>query len=119
MPVGSQLAQVRLASATASTVFTAVLRTELTRVQIVNVTAANETFRLYHDDDGTTYDESTALYWDEAISGNRALQVDIAIEDGGILIDRGGSIGFRPNTNNALTVTIYGVTERLAERPRK
>ena len=111
----SQIAQTRLASATASTIFTATLRTEVHRIHITNVSGTNDTFRLYHDEDGNTFDETTALYWDEPASAGRSFVVENQMNGGGITLKRGAALGFRPATNNALTITVYGETEHVAE----
>ncbi len=112
---GSQLAQVR-PSATASTVYTATLRTEVTRIMVCNTTANNVGYDIYHDDDGTTYAQATALYYSQSISGNTTHAITFDGAGGGIFLARGGALGVKPSVDLAVTFSIYGITEELAQR---
>lgn len=74
-------------------------------IMISNVSGSSATYRIYHDDDGTTYDQSTALFYDVAIEGGAThiLSVYLPIVDG-------GNLAVESNTGNALTFTAYGLT---------
>ena len=115
MITGKQLAQVRPANTTAVSAYSpdADIRTEILHILICNTTGSAATFRLFHDDDGTTYDETTALYWDNTINANAS--VSIAYEEGqGLwLINAASNLAVRTGTNNALTFTLYGKEHQL------
>lgn len=111
---GSQLAQIN-PSASASTAYTSTLRTELTRIVVCNTTVNTVGFSIYHDDDGTTYAAGTALYSDQSISGNTSFSIGFDGFGGGIHMARGASIGVKSSVDQALTFSIYGVTEDVAK----
>jgi len=79
---------------------TAVIKT----IFICNQSGASATFRLFVDDDGTTYDETTALYWDVSVPGNYTLHLNTFIA----MDDQTGNIAYRSSVANALTVTGFG-----------
>lgn len=108
----TQLAQTRPSSTTAATAYTAPsgTRVEIKKIVIANVTGSSATYRLFHDDDGTTYDQTTALAYDVSVPANSS-HVWSAQEDDGIGLRAGGSVGVRTDTSNALTFTIYGVVQ--------
>lgn len=112
---GSQLAQIR-PSASASTAFTATLRTEVMQIVVCNVSGSPSAFSIYHDDDGTTYDQTTALFWSAPIDANQTVSIIADATGSGITMKRGASLGVKPSVNQALTFSIYGVTEELATR---
>lgn len=112
---GSLLSQVR-PSASASTAFVATLRTEVTQIVVCNTTANNTTFAIYHDDDGVTFNQTTALYYDQTLSGNTSISIKSESMGGGLMLARGGSLGVKPGADLALTFSLYGVTEELASR---
>lgn len=109
---GSQLAQSRLGDTTAAAIYTAPRNAELTKIFVCNTTGSAATFRLFHDNDGTTYDQTTALYYDYSVAANTTLIVSSDMMGGGISIFAGGKIAFREGTADALTITLYGVLEQ-------
>ena len=111
---GSQISQIRPADANNATAYTATIATEVTSIKVCNTSGSSSSFRLFHDDDGTTFDETSALYWDEAVPANATIEIFSDIPSGGIAIAIGGSLGVRSADANALTFTMYGVTADLA-----
>jgi hypothetical protein len=107
---GSQLAQVRPADTNTATAFTAKARTEITRIVVCNTTASGVVFGLYHDDDGTTYSEVTALFFGTALAANESRIIDFGGVGGGLMVSPNGTIGVKSGTNSAITYTFYGVT---------
>jgi len=100
-----QLAQARENSTNAVSVYspgavTAVIKT----IVVCNQTANDETFRIFLDDDGTTYDQGTALYYDVPISANSTVQIDTFWA----MNDATGNLAYRSSTANALTITVFG-----------
>ena len=82
---------------------------EITRLVIANTTASSAKFSVYHDDDGTTYDQTTALYYSVAISANTTTVIEAQSENSGITISPGGALAVQTDTGSALTFTLYGV----------
>lgn len=109
---GVQLAQSRPGDTNASTLYTALRNTEVTKIFVCNTTGTAATFRLFHDNDGTTYDQTTALYYDYSVAANTTLIISAEVLGGGVSVFKGGAIGFRTGTLNALTITLYGVMEQ-------
>ena len=101
------LGQLRPANTTAASLYSpgadvtaAIIKTIL----VCNQTGSAATFRLFHDDDGTTYDESTALYFDESVAANTTKEINLFMA----INNSSGNIGVRTGTNNALTFSAYG-----------
>ncbi len=117
---GSLLAQVRPSGTSAVTGFTAEnLLTELTLIVICNTTGSAANFSIFHDDDGTTFDQSTALVYAKSLAANTYEVVRIASPSSGIMIQPGGSVGVQSGTGNALTFSIYGLTANTAPVVRR
>lgn len=76
----------------------------ISHLVICNTTGSAVTYRVFLDADGTTYDETTAIYYDVSIGANTTEFVDI---DATIEVD-GGSIGIRTSTGSALNFTLMG-----------
>jgi hypothetical protein len=109
---GSQLAQVTPASAADVTAFTATLRTVITSIFVTPITTAGiPTFRIYHDDDGTTYSTATALYYNNATAAGVTQHLKFGEEVDGLTILPGGSIGVGTSIGSNLTFTLYGVVQ--------
>lgn len=73
-------------------------------IWVCNTSAAQVTFRIFVDDDGTTYDESTALFWDVTIDGNSTVEMDTFLA----MNNSAGNIAVRSSSANALTFTLFG-----------
>jgi len=69
-------------------------------VRVVNTSASARTFRIFHHRQGTTYDTTTALYYDETILPNRTRTLGVPA-----LQVAGESIGVRTSAANDLTFT--------------
>lgn len=102
-----QLGQVRPVNTSNTVLYTprADIIGVVTSIIVVNTNAGTLNFRLFHDADGTTYDQTTAIAWDEAITFN-ALR--ILTFDGGIAVTEGGNLACRSSAANDLTFTAYG-----------
>lgn len=102
-----QLGQARPADLNAASIYSPAVgvETRVTTLVICNTTGSAATYRVFHDDNGVTYDESTALYFDETVAANttivKSLRVDMA--------DAAGNLAIRTDTANALTFTAYGI----------
>lgn len=105
--IGRILAQSRPANTTAVSAYSpaASMVTQITRVLVCNTTGASHDFRIFLDNDGTTYDESTALFFDEALAANTTRE----IEGDWWMTDSAGNLAVRTDTNNAFTFTVFGI----------
>ena len=110
MDTGKQLAQVRPANTTAVSAYSPdpSIKTEVLMIMVCNTTGSSATFRLFHDVDGTTYDETTALYWDNSVNANASVQISYEEGSGLWLNNAAGNVAVRSGTGSALTFTLYG-----------
>lgn len=81
---------------------------QVTSVFICNTTGSNATCRIFHDEDGTTYDQSTALFYDVTLAANTSLHIDLADT---WLRDSTGNLAVRVGTASAITFTFYGIVD--------
>lgn len=101
----SQLAQARENSTSAVSIYQCNDgETVQVFLKIANVSASPALLRIFHDDDGTTYDQSTALIYDLKIMPGELLEVDHIFVN-----DSSGNVAYRSSVANALTATVYGV----------
>jgi hypothetical protein len=110
---GELLAQIRPVGTTAVTLLTVPtggrgVRYAISRIQVANTSAGAATWRLFHDDDGTTYDETTALFWDSSVSVGQVASNQAVSPFSAIFMKPGATLGFRSSVGNALTVSVYG-----------
>ena len=102
-----QLGQHRINSTTATSLYspgastTAIIKS----VVVCNQSGSPATFRLFLDDNGTTYDETTALYWDATIPSDTTVQIDTYWP----MNDSAGNLATRTSVANAITFTAFGV----------
>jgi len=103
-----QLGQLRPANTTAASIYQtpASTTTIITNLTVTNTTAATAKFRVFHDDNGSTYDETTALAWDVQVAPGEAY---IISKVGWLMNDASGNLAVRTDTASALTFTAYGV----------
>lgn len=104
-----QLGQLRPADANPASLYTPATgkKGRVTMVNVANTSAAAATYRLFADDDGAVFDESTALFWDVELGAGKAhvICVDWGMDDSG------GNIGVRSSVASALTFTAFGDKE--------
>ena len=100
-----QLGQHRINSTTATSLYSpgASTTTIIKSIVVCNQGAA-AVFRLFLDDDGTTYDQTTALYYDVAIAAATTIQIDTFWA----MNDANGNLATRTSVANALTFTAFG-----------
>jgi hypothetical protein len=110
---GSQLAQSRPSGTSAASIFTAAVAHEITCIVVCNTTGSAATYSVYHDDDGSTFDQTTALWYEVSLAGNSTALINFDGVGGGLHVARNGQIGFKTGTGSALTVTLYGCPRGL------
>lgn len=110
------LAQLRPTVNTATTLFHASLKTEVTRINVCNVDSSARTFRIFHDDSNTSapsYAAPTALYWDMTVPVGGVVSIAADGPTTGFTIKKGGNLGVRSDTSSALVFTAYGVAQSV------
>jgi hypothetical protein len=101
-----QLGQLRPGNTTAASLYspgastTAIIKT----IVVCNQTASSAKYRIFVDDDGTTYDQTTALFYDITIGANSTDHIDTYYA----MNDANGNLAVRTDTNSALTFTCFG-----------
>ena len=102
-----QLAQSRPSGTSAASIYsppastTAIIKT----IIIANVGSGSVDASLFCDDDGTTYDESTSIYWEVSIANGNTTIIDTYI----CMDDATGNFAVQSSSGNDLTFTIFGV----------
>lgn len=121
---GELLAQLRPSDLLVNTAYQGgELRTEITLIvaAINSAAVADELdIAIYHDDEGTTLNLSDLIVYETRL---KLLQDSVVFQaqhpGSGIFVKPGGSIGVQTLTEaDAVTFSIYGITETLAERVR-
>ena len=115
LAAGALLGQVRPGDTNNATLYTAVLGTEVTRIVVCNVSGSPATFRLFHDQGGSTYDQTNALRYDVSVANGAFAEIIGGSEGAGLQLEVGDTIGVRSSVLDALVFTAYGQTEKLAE----
>ena len=102
-----QLGQHRINSTTATSLYSpgASTTTIIKSIVVCNQSSSAATFRLFIDDDGTTYDQTTSLFYDVSISANTTIQIDTFWP----MNDATGNLATQNGTANAITFTAFGV----------
>lgn len=105
--IGSQLGQLRPANTTAVSIFSprAKVLVQVTSIIITNLDSIDHSYRLFHDDNGTTYDETTSIAWDINIIANDTVplsMLDIWMNNSS------GNLAVRTDSANNITFTVYG-----------
>lgn len=101
------LSQLHPSDITATTAFTVSdgYTNIITTIHVCNTSLNDLMFSIYLDDDGTTYDKTTALYYDVPISAKETVQIQTHVGMNTV----GGSIGVKGSAGASLTFTINGV----------
>lgn len=108
--IGKQLGQLRPANTTAASLYSpgSNMDVHITLLIVCNTTGSAATFRLFHDEDGTTYDATTALYYDKSVSNGDVVVISYNDNNGIWMGNSSGNLAVRTDTGNALTFTVYG-----------
>lgn len=101
-----QLAQSRPGVTSAASIYSPGASTETTikAIVICNTTASSAAFSIYIDDNGTTYDQTTALFYSSSIGANETVFVDTFL----CMNDSTGNFAVQTDTASALTFTVFG-----------
>ena len=110
-----QLVQSRLSGTSAASIYTPGTNktAKVTLIVLCNTTGTAATFSIFHDTDGTTYDQTTALYYAQSLAANTTLLVILDTESAIHMNDSVGNIAFQQGTSQAITCTLYGIEETI------
>jgi len=103
-----QLGQSTPADTNAASIYspgTNVVTAQITAIVACNTSGSDATYRLFHDNDGTTYSTATALFYDEALAANSTEIISVPI----FMNDPDGNIAIRSSSANDITFTVYGI----------
>lgn len=102
------LGQLRPADTNAATLYTKAqdAKVWVDYLLICNTTGTAATCRVFIDNAGSTYDQTTAIYYDKSVAANDTLTVDFSNKV--YLSEASSSIGVATGTNDALTFTLFG-----------
>jgi len=75
-------------------------------LKLCNVTDDLVSVRVFHDLNGSTYSESTALCWDLGLCPGQLLEIDHIFID-----NENGNLAYRTDTANAINATLYGIVK--------
>ena len=71
---------------------------------VCNTTSSTATYRLFVDEDGTTYDQTTAIAYDVPLAGNSTTLWQVRL----YMNNPAGNLAVRTGTGSALTFTVNG-----------
>ena len=109
-----QLAQARPSDTAAASLYSPDdgVHATVKKVIVCNTSGAAALYRLFHDDDGTTYDQTTALRYDKTVQANDFADVELDID----MANSSGNLAIRTSVNSALTFTAYGEEVQMRAR---
>lgn len=102
--LGRQLAQTRPANTSAASAYSPSYEATITSIIVCNQGGTTPTFSIYLDDDGTTYDETTALFWQVPL----AVAETVVIDAGWYMTNTAGNLAVQTSIANDVTFTIFG-----------
>ncbi len=111
MITGTTLAQVRPGNTTAVSVYSPpnTVQAQITRVVVCNTASTTRKFRIFLDHDGTTYDETTALFWDIVVPTDTTVEID----GDWWLTDSAGNLAVKTDSASAFTFTVFGAEHQV------
>lgn len=110
--LGLQLGQSRPATTAAASLYSPADGVVAKVEKVVVVGTAAAVASIFHDENGTTYDQSTALMYDRTVAANES----IIFEIGAYMNDPSGNLAVKTSVNSALTFTAYGTEIRTRAR---
>jgi hypothetical protein len=101
-----QLGQLRPSNTTAASIYSpgAGVTTIVKQIYVTNTSSTGSLFRIFVDDDGSTYDQSTAIFWDVSIDANTTVEISTFIA----MNNSAGNLAVRTSQANTLTFSIFG-----------
>lgn len=115
MAIGTILAQSRPSDTTAASAYspsTNTIRAEITLIVVCNTSGSAAKFRVFIDEDGTTYDESTALFWDINVPADTTVEV-LDRHSSYWMTKSASNLAVRTDTASAFTFTVFGMEHEV------
>ena len=101
----TQLAQARENSTSAVSIYqSGTAETVQVFCKFANVTTGAANLRIFHDQNGTTYTQDTAIVYDLKLLPGEIFELDHVF-----LNNPSGNLAYRSSVANAITATVYGV----------
>ena len=113
--IGTILAQARPSTTDPTSIYSPSsnsAKTEITLVTVCNTSGGAAAFRVFIDNDGTTYDESTALFWDTPVNADTTVEI-LDHHSSWWMTDESGNLAVRTDTANAFTFTVFGMEHEV------
>lgn len=106
---GKQLGQLRPLSTDPESIYSppANIRTDIKAILICNVTSSPSEWSLYHDEDGSIYDQNSSLFLDQPIAAKTTVLIEIAGE-GFSMNNSSGNFAVQTNIIGSVNFTLYG-----------
>jgi len=106
-----ELAQVRNNNTSANSALSSTKRQKyvVTSILVCNQTGSSATYSIYLDQNGTTYDQTTALFYAVTLAANSTALIEFI---GGLPLgtrSAAGNLAVQNGTSNAITFSIYGI----------
>ncbi len=112
---GKILVQSNFVPTTAASIYTVPTgsTTEITQIIVCNSNAASKEFYIFIDEDGTTYSEATALFWQEALAADTSR----ILSDLSIWLPQGANLAVNVETTVTITFTFFGIEHKRGIKP--
>jgi hypothetical protein len=107
-----QLAQVQLTDTSATSVYSPATATRaiVTAILLVNTGSADATISVFHDDDGTTYNNTTIIWKGNVDAANNPPIYTVMLEGSFGMADASGNLAVQSDqAGGDITVTVYGI----------
>lgn len=108
MPIQEkQLGQLRPGNDTAATLYSPGDNTTaiITNIWVCETAGNTPTYRIFVDDNGTTYDQTTAIAYDLALTANQSKRIPCYIA----MNNSSGNLAVRTSAANEITFTCFGM----------
>ena len=73
-------------------------------IVLCNNTGSAITFSIFKDNDGTTYDQTTAHFYDAPLGANSTIMIDTYWP----MNNSSGNLAYSTSAGSSLTITVYG-----------
>ena len=111
---GKCLAQVRSTSTSAVLLYQPArgIVAEIQTIVASNSSASTQLYHLFHDDDGSSWDEATNIAWEVSKATNTVDVISLTLW----MADPNGTLGCQHNGASAFTFTVYGIEHKKLDR---
>ena len=106
-----QLGQVRPSGTSATSIYspaTSSITGIVLCIKVCNTSTSSAKFSIYQDDDGSDYDETTALHFEQTL----AAKSSVTFNDWLPMNDANGNLAVQTDTGDALTLTVWGTEKQ-------